>query len=105
MTTTASKKDRVSPSGPAVGIKLEVTIDHGSIPAQDTLAATATLPAKTARVRDSVVVNAKDTLPGGIVIAGARISAADTVEVTLGNLKTTAADPAAIVYDVLIRRA
>jgi hypothetical protein len=99
-----AKRDRVPPTGPTNGTKLQVSIDHGSIPAQGTLAATANLPLRTARLGDSVCVNPVGALPDGLAIAAARIASADSIEVSLANVTVSAIDPAGILYDVLIRR-
>ena len=99
-----AKKDRIPPTGPINGTKLQVSIDHGAVPAQSTLAATANLPARSARLGDSVCVNPVGSLPDGVAIAAARIASADNIEVSLANVTTNPIDPAAILYDVLIRR-
>jgi hypothetical protein len=99
-----AKRDRVPPTGPINGTKLQVSIDHGAVPAQGTLAATATLPLRSARLGDSVCVNPVGALPDGLAIAAARIASADNIEVSLANVTTNPIDPAAILYDVLIRR-
>lgn len=99
-----AKKDRVPPTGPINGTKLQVSIDHGPVPAQGTLAATATLPLRSARLGDSVCVNPVGALPDGLAIAATRIASADNIEVSLANVTTNPIDPTAILYDVLIRR-
>src|SRR3954462_8779432 len=100
----STRKERVSPTGPANGTKLLIGITHPPIAAQTTLAANATLPAKTAQVGDSVIVNPTVVLPQGVVIASARISNADELELTLGNIPAAQIDGLATSYDVLIRR-
>lgn len=99
-----TRKDRVPPTGPVNGTKVQVSIDHGSVPAQGTLTSSATLPLKSARLGDSVSVNPVGALPDGLAIASTRISSADALEVTLANVTTAAIDPTSIIYDVLIRR-
>ena len=100
----STRRDRVSPTGPANGTKLTVGITHPPIAAQTTVAAGATLPAKSAQVGDSVNVNPTVPLPQGLVIASARISNLDELEVTLGNVSAAQIDGLATSYDVLIRR-
>jgi hypothetical protein len=51
-----------------------------------------------------VCVNPVGALPDGLAIAAARIGGADSIEVSLANVTTNPIDPAAILYDVLIRR-
>jgi hypothetical protein len=99
-----NRKDRVPPTGPVNGTKLSVAITHPPIAAQQTLAASASLPAKSAQVGDSVTVNPSGVLPQGLVIASARISNLDEAEVTLGNITAAQIDGLATSYDVLIRR-
>ena len=98
------RTDRVSPSGPPNSNRLQVSLDHGTVGAQNTLGATASLPAKTARVGDSVTVNPTSSLPGGLVIAACRITGPDTLEITLGNLTAADIDPSSITYDVQVRK-
>lgn len=98
------RTDRVSPSGPPNSNRLQVSLDHGNISAQNTLSATASLPAKTARVGDAVTVNPTSSLQSGLVIAACRISDPDTLEITLGNLTTADIDPSSITYDVQVRK-
>jgi hypothetical protein len=98
------RRDRVPPSGPPNGIKLQVTLDHGSIAPRGTLAATVALPPGTARAGDSVNVNYVGELPDRIFLGGCRVSEHDVLEITLGNLSVSPQDPDPITYDVLIRR-
>lgn len=100
----STRKDRVPPTGPVNGTKVSVGVTHPPIAAQSTQAASASLPAKTAQVGDSVNVNPSGVLPQGLVIASARISNLDELEVTLGNITAAQIDGLAISYDVLIRR-
>ena len=99
-----AKRDRVPPTGPINGTKLQASIDHGSIPAQSTLTGNVALAPRSARLGDSVCVNPVGVLPDGLAIAAARIASADNLEVILANVTTNPIDPAAILYDVLIRR-
>jgi hypothetical protein len=100
----STRKERVSPTGPANGTKVFVEIMHPPIAAQTTQAASATLPAKSAQVGDSVTINPTIVLPQGLVIASVRISNVDEVELTLGNITAAQIDGLAASYDVLIRR-
>jgi hypothetical protein len=100
----STRRERVSPTGPANGTKLLVGVTHPPIAAQATQAASATLPAKSAQVGDSVNVNPLGALPQGVVIASARISNVDELEITLGNITAAQVDGLAFSYDVLIRR-
>jgi hypothetical protein len=98
------RKDRLPPTGPVNGTKVAVSITHPPIAAQTTLSASGLLPAKSAQVGDSVNVNPSGVLPQGLVIASARISNLDEVEVTLGNISAAQVDGLSISYDVLVRR-
>lgn len=100
----STRKDRVPPTGPVNGTKVSVGVTHPPIAALSTQSASASLPAKTAQVGDSVNVNPSGVLPQGVVIASARISNLDELEVTLGNITAAQVDGLSISYDVLIRR-
>ena len=100
----STRKDRVPPTGPVNGTKVSVGVTHPPIAAQSTQAASASLPAKSAQVGDSVSVNPIVPLPQGLVIASARISNLDELELTLGNITGAQIDGLATSYDVLIRR-
>jgi len=90
--------------GPANGRKLEVTISVEPISPQNTLQKLISLPAGSARLRDSVTLNPFDPPPAGVVIAGVRIADVDQLEITLGNIGTVATGQMLLTYDVLMRR-
>lgn len=98
------RKERVSPTGPANGAKVQVSIDHSTIPAQSTVPQTIPLPPQSARIGYVVNVNPVGVLPAGIAIAATRIAGPDTLEVTLANITAIPIDPASVLYDVLIRK-
>jgi hypothetical protein len=100
----SASKERVSPSGPTVGVKTQLEIQHDTIPAQGTVQATAALPPNSAQIHDSVEVNPAGPLLSGVVIGATRISTPDTLEVTFGNLTAMAVDHGSVVIDVLVRR-
>ena len=100
----SARRERVSPTGPANGVKVQVSIDHATIPAQSTIPQTFPLPLHSARIGDVVSVNPVGVLPAGIAIAATRIAGPDTLEVTLANITAAPIDPASVLYDVLIRK-
>lgn len=71
-----------------------VSIDHGSIPAGTNVEATATVQGLT--TADSILAMVQAALQDGLSIAGARVTAADTVGVTLHNSTASPIDPAAL---------
>ncbi|MFZ5892530.1 MAG: hypothetical protein ACOY0T_15830 [Myxococcota bacterium] len=97
-------KDRVPPTGPATSARFKVTIDHGTVPAQNTKASPAPLPAKSARLGDNVIVNPSAAMPSGLAIASVRVLAADSIEVILANVTTADVNAGSVPYDVLVRR-
>lgn len=79
-----------------------VTFDPASVSANTTSEQTVTVAGLT--TNDIVYVN-KPTHTAGLVIGGARVSAADTLAVTYGNLTGSAINPASESYFVVaIRR-
>ena len=75
-----------------------VTIDPTSVSANTTSEQTFTVTGLA--TTDSVVVN-KPTHTTGLIIGGARCSAADTLAITFGNLTGIAIDPPSEVYRVV----
>jgi len=81
--------------------RTEEAIDHGAVGAAGILEATGALDVA-CLAGDPVWVSPRAALPAGIGIVGARISAANTLAVTLMNATAAPIDPAAITYDVVV---
>ncbi len=96
------RDDRLSNSGPLTRFGATAVLDHGSVGAATTVAATVTVAGLL--TSDLVDVNPGAALPAGIVIAAVRASAANTLEITLGNVTAGAIDPPAITYSVGVYR-
>lgn len=81
---------------------MDVVIDPASVSANSTSEQTFTVTGLT--VQDRVVVN-KPTHTSGLVIGGARVSAADTLAIVFGNLTGSAINPPSESYRIgAIRR-
>lgn len=79
----------------------EVAFDPGSVGANTTAEHTVTVNGLT--VADVVIVN-KPTLTAGVAVAGARVSAADTLAVTFVNPTGGSLDPGSETYRVVAIR-
>ena len=88
------------PSGPDSSQRGEVAIDHGNIVAASVLEATVAWPG--AKVGDLVNASPKSTNIAalGIAYGGARVTAADTIGITLVNPTAGAVNPAEITWVV-----
>lgn len=78
------------------------TLEVPSIPANDSLEHTFTVPGLT--TADTVFVN-KPSLTAGVVVGNAKVPAPDTLAVTFGNLTGAAIDPQAESYTIVAVRA
>jgi hypothetical protein len=81
-------------------IKSSVTVDVTSVAANSTLLQTFTVA--NATITASVTVSPSATLPNGLIIAYARVSAANTVEVKFTNTTGLAIDPASMAYYITV---
>lgn len=95
-----STKHRSSPSGPLAGEKLQtVLLDHGSVVAATVNVASVTV----ASVRTTDVVRAVNSLQKtGLGFAGARISAAGVVDISLVNPTAGAITTGTVTYTLEI---
>jgi hypothetical protein len=73
-----------------------VTIDFGSVSANNTGTQTATITG--AATGDVVLLNIPSGLEAGLVLAGCYVSAADTITVRLANVTGSPIDPASASY-------
>ena len=80
---------------------LQVTIDPASVNANTSVEQTFTVPGL--QVGDMVVTN-KPTTTVGLTVGGFRVSAANTLAMTLGNLTGSAINPASERYMILVFR-
>lgn len=78
-----------------------VTINPASVAANTSAEQTFTV---TGLTTDMVVAVNKPTTTAGLVIGGARVSAADTLAITFGNLTGSPIDPASETYTVIAVR-
>lgn len=78
------------------------TVDHGSIGAGNTLEATFTMTG--VEVADRVQATPQTALQNGLAMAGARVTAADTVGVSLCNHSAAPIDPAPITWLINVIR-
>lgn len=81
---------------------VQATLDVASVAANTTAAQTFTIPGL--KVGDFVAVN-KPSLSAGLSVAGARVSAPDTLSLTFGNHTGSPIDPTAETYLVFWFRA
>jgi hypothetical protein len=91
-----------SPSGQVDGIESEITLNFASMATLTGDTQTASVPG--AAVNDVVSISPRAALEAGIVIAFARVSAADTVQVRAHNASAGTVDPASVVCDVFIQK-
>jgi hypothetical protein len=80
--------------GDAGGVS-NITLDVASVAANTSAEQTFTVPGLST---DMVVFLNKSDLDAGLVVGNARVSAADTLAVTFGNLTASPIDPASEVY-------
>lgn len=85
----------------AMGV-FQATIDLASVSAATSAEQTFTVPGL--RVGDFVFVNIPSTLNNGLGIAGARVSAADTLALRIMNATAGALDAASAAFTVLVVR-
>lgn len=78
------------------------SVDHGSINAGETLEATFTMTG--VGTADRVQASPQAALANGLAMAGARVTAADTVGVSLCNYSASPINPAAITWLINVIR-
>ena len=80
---------------------IDVTIDVASVAANTSAEQTFTVSGLS--TKDIVFVNKSD-LDAGLVVGNARVSAADTLALTFGNLTGSPIDPASETYKLVVLR-
>lgn len=81
--------------------KIETTLDPASVSAQTTAEQTFTVEGLNT---NDVVRVIKPTHTAGIVISNERVSAADTLAITFGNVSTGAVNPPSETYTIFVMR-
>jgi hypothetical protein len=94
-------KDKRSPSGKQIGTTGTVTLTYPLIAAAGSDTQTGACPG--ALVGDLVLVNPAAALAAGLVISQARVSAANTIAVELGNITAGGLTPGATVFGYELR--
>lgn len=93
---------RSSPSGPAVSTKTTAAIDHGDVTAVTVKEASVTVSGL--RTTDMVTVNPPAALAGNLAVAGAHVSAANTLTVALSNPTASTITAGSNTWSVCIHR-
>lgn len=93
---------RIGNTGPASHFITDVTVDFASVGANTTVTQAVTVPG--AEVGDLVFAQwASAAINAGLVVAcGSRVSAADTVQLVVGNCTAGALDPASATVSFLV---
>lgn len=89
-----------SPSGAVIGLDRQASIVGASIPAASTSGFTLAVPG--ARLGAMVIGSPIQSLQAGLVIGGFRVSAADQVTVTIGNVTAGPIVPTNYTFDLLV---
>jgi hypothetical protein len=95
--TQAARLPAYGPIGQAATL---VTADVASLAANTTSDTALTVPG--ALVGDTVEITPLGTWPAGVVMGPHRVSAADTVQMRVGNVTAGAVDPASQQYKVVL---